>query len=934
MIKLTALLSLLLLFSVNTHAQNASASGTVSDTSSKKGVQNAVVALLSPKDSVLYKFIRTDANGKYSFSDIQQGNYIMLTTHPYFADVIQNVEIKSADYTMPSVALTSKSKLLEEVIVKSGSPIKIKGDTTVYTADSFKVRAGANVEELLKKLPGIQVDKDGKITAMGEQVKKVLVDGEEFFGDDPGIATKNLRADVVKEVEVFDKKSDQATFTGIDDGVKDKTINLKLKDNAKKGYFGKAEVGTDFKDFYNNSAMINAFQGKRKLAAYGIMSNTGKTNLDWQDAQNFGGGSDNMMMSDDGGMMFFSGNGDDNGDNYYQGRGGIPKNWNGGLHYSNKFNNAKQSINSGYKFSKVNSPSGQTTYTKNFIGDSSYYTNSVSNGFSSKFRQSFNTTFETQMDSSNSLKLTFKATAADIKNSNDYTSSSLSNTNDPINASTRHTNSKQDNLGFNTTALWKHKFKKISRTLSVTGSFSSNHAKTNSFLYTLNNYYKTGIPPTNDTTDLNNIRDNNTQSYNTNAVYTEPLSKTLFLSLNYTVNVVNNRNDRLSYNKDASGVYSKRIDSLSNEYQYNQFTNKPGINLRLNKKKLNAGIGTSVAYNNFQQRNLTTGLNRNYNFVNFFPSANFNIKMQRNQNIRFNYNGSSNAPSLDQLQPITDNTDVLNKYVGNPDLKQSFQHTISTGYNFYNVLKERNLWSNIWSTFTQNAFVSETTIDLDSAKTVYRTVNANGNFNINLYSQYGFKLKKSGIRISFGPQINRSRNVTILITKKIGQANTEQRSVNNNGRYSMNFNINKEKENKYEIGFNSTFGITKARSSVNTTANASYRWLNLNADADLTILKKFELSSDVRYETRQKDPNFPADNTYTLWNASLKRKLFKDALEAGISVNDILNQNRGYDRTFTDYRYTETYYNTLKRYWLLTLTWNFNKNHAKPSNDF
>ncbi|HMI78399.1 MAG TPA: carboxypeptidase regulatory-like domain-containing protein, partial [Ferruginibacter sp.] len=372
--KLSVLLAVLF-FTINAGAQTINVSGSVNDTIQKKGVQNAVVALLNTKDSVLYKFTRTDAGGKYAFKNIKGGEYVIMTTHPYFADIVSNVDIKDAETTIPSIALTSKSKLLEEVIVKSGSPIKIKGDTTVYTADSFKVRAGANVEELLRKLPGITVDKDGKITAMGEQVKKVLVDGEEFFGDDPGIATKNLRADVVKEVEVFDKKSDQAAFTGIDDGIKDKTINLKLKDNAKKGYFGKAEAGTDFKNYYNNSAMANSFRGKRKLAAYGIMSNTGKTNLDWNDQSNYGGGmGDNMVVQDNGDVYFTGGGGD--GDNYYGGRGGIPTNWNGGLHYSNKFNNGKHSLNGGYKVSKVNSPSGDQSYTTYFVGPDSSYSGS------------------------------------------------------------------------------------------------------------------------------------------------------------------------------------------------------------------------------------------------------------------------------------------------------------------------------------------------------------------------------------------------------------------------------------------------------------------------------------------------------------------------------------------------------------------------------
>ena len=236
--KLIALLTAIFLLSISSFAQKARVSGSVNDPNEKKSVQNAVIALLTPKDSILYKFTRSDAEGKYILKDVKAGSYILMTTHPYFADMLDDVEIKG-DIEFSPFALISKAKLLQEVIIKTGSPIKIKGDTTVYTADSFKVSANANVEELLKKLPGIQVDKDGKIKAMGETVEKVLVDGEEFFGDDPGMAVKNLRADAVKEVQVFDKKSDQAEFTGIDDGKTQKTINLKLKEDKKDRIFWK-----------------------------------------------------------------------------------------------------------------------------------------------------------------------------------------------------------------------------------------------------------------------------------------------------------------------------------------------------------------------------------------------------------------------------------------------------------------------------------------------------------------------------------------------------------------------------------------------------------------------------------------------------------------------------------------------------------------------
>ena len=921
MSKLPALLSVILCFSITTQAQTISISGSVEDTINKRGVHNAVVALLSTRDSVLYKFTRTGETGKYSFLNIKPGPYLVMTTHPYFGDVIYTTVLNVTDTMMPGIALTSKSKLLEEVIVKTGSPIKIKGDTTVYTADSFKVRAGANVEELLRKLPGIQVDKDGKITAMGEQVKKVLVDGEEFFGDDPGIATKNLRADIVKEVEVFDKKSDQAAFTGIDDGVKDKTINLKLKDNAKKGYFGKAEAGTNFNNYYNNSVMANAFKGKRKLAGYGIMSNTGQTNLDWQDNQNYGGSSGMTTEMMDGGGIMITSEGD--GDNFYGGRGGIPQNWNGGLHYSNKFNNAKQSVNAGYKISKVNSPGGERNFTTIFTGDSSYNSNSINIPFTTKLKQSLNLTFETNIDSSNSVKLTARGNLNNTKANNNYSLESISDKGLLINRINRKTNSKTDNASFNSSLLWKHKFKKLARTLTLNMGYNLSGSKADNYLNSKNEYYLGGMLKSSDTTDQENVKDNTTNAFTTNITYTEPLTKELFLSFNYAFGLTTNVNERFSYSKDINNKYSVRIDSLSNSYLFKQVNHKPGISFRLVKKKYNYSAGIAVSSTNFKQDNRTQNLIRKYNFTNFFPSASLYIKLKGNSGIRFNYNGSSRAPSLDQLQPIVDNTDQVNQYMGNPDLKQSFTHSMNLNYNFYNVLAEKGMWMGMGGSFTQNAFVNERTIDA-FGKSIYRTVNADGNYYFNLYSSYNTKWKKPNIRFSFGPNAYISRNVSYLNNEK---------AVNTNSNYGLRFGISKQKEKKYDISFSSELTRVNSKSSINRAALANYWQGSLNVDVEITLPYKLRLETDINYKAKEKDPRFPAKNTFSIWNASLKRNIFKDKLEIGASVNDILNENRGYDRNFSDNRYSETFYNTLKRYWMLTLTWNFSKN-GKPGGDF
>lgn len=912
----------LLCIAASAFSQSASIKGTITDSVEKKNLVNSVISILTPGDSVLAGFTRADKQGNFSIQSVKDGKYILMITHPFMGDYFDRFEIKDAKtIELGNIYLTPKAKLLQEVIVKSGSPIKIKGDTTIYTADSFKVRQGANVEELLRRLPGIQVDKDGKITAMGEQVKKVLVDGEEFFGSDPGIATKNLRADAVSEVQVFDKKSDQAEFTGIDDGVKDKTINLKMK--KKEGYFGKISLGGGLDDKYNNAAMINKFKNKQKLAAYGTMGNVGQTQLDWNDAQNYGGGIDglNSGVSDDGGVyVSFDGGGEDN---YWNGQGGIPKNWNGGLHFSDKFGkDDKQSFNSGYKFSKINSPALSNTYSKIFLPDTSWNTNSTSNSFNSNIKHQLNLTMDFNLDSSNSLKWTNKINHKDVTSSSDYYTESLNNDSVFINNSTRHTNSTSKNDAVASTLLWRHKFKKLSRTLSVNTEF--NWAKTdyNGFLNSLNNYYIDGILSNRDTTNQQNSQNNESKSSNTKIAYTEPLAKDFYMELSYTFGIYNNSNDRVTNFRDINGKYSDFVDSLSNSFIFNRMVNTPGLNFRVNKKKYNYSFGSSVAFSNFNLKNISEGTNTKYKYTNFFPTASFNYKFKPNENFNIRYNGATNAPSVEQLQPIRINTDPLNVSIGNPNLNQSFRHSLNANYGFYNVLKERNFFSYFNSSFTQNAFVISSVVD-SVGKRTYQTVNSNGVYNMDLYSEYGIKIKK--INFGFGPTFGANRYIDFI---------NGVRNVTNNTNYGVGLSIRRYIENKWNFYIGPRFSWVHSKASVNSSANADYWQLESWGEANVILPKKFEIHADMNMQIRQKDPRFTKNNSFTKINAELVKRFFKgNDLELKFGLYDILNQNRGYDRNFNSSSFTETYYTTLRRYWLFTVTWNISKN-GKPSSGF
>jgi hypothetical protein len=362
-----------------------------------------------------------------------------------------------------------KSRLLKEVLIKGTvAAIKIKGDTTEFNAKAYTIQPNSKVEDLLKQLPGIQVDKDGKITAQGQTVNKVLVDGEEFFGDDPTLVTKNIRGDMVDKVQLYDKKSDQATFTGIDDGEKTKTINIKLKEDKKNGYFGKIDAGIGTDGFYQGQGLFNKFKGKKKFSVYGTFGNTGKTGLGWNDNNKLGTG-DGIQFNDDG-NAYFDGGGRDGGLDSFSGRydgQGIPVANTGGVHYDDKWKNDKYALNTNYKIgnlevdgtrnnkSQQNLPPDPTDPTANTVIN----TKSDETFNNSMFRQKLDATYTVKLDTTTTLKVSVDGT---LKNSDTHTTyiaesrrldSTLLNTND------RTLTNKVDQQLFNASAFLYQKIK-------------------------------------------------------------------------------------------------------------------------------------------------------------------------------------------------------------------------------------------------------------------------------------------------------------------------------------------------------------------------------------------------------------------------------------------------------------------------------------------
>lgn len=922
MTKNSTLLLLVLIFSFSTKAQQFQFEGKIVDTTTGKPVKNAVVLVMSAKDSVMRAFARTNTDGRFIIKDLKTGNVILSVTHPLFADYIDNINLTGTS-TLPPIPLTSKSKVLETIFVKSGGSIRIKGDTTIYTADSFNVSANANVEELLKKLPGIQVDKNGEIKAMGEKVEKVLVDGEEFFGDDPGMAVKNLRADAVKEVQVFDKKSDQAAFTGIDDGNTKKTINLKLKDDRKHGYFGKISLSggpaRPVDNRFNNNLMYGSFRGQRKFSAYVLNGNTGQDGLSWQERQKYGGDDNNFEMMDEDGIFSFNfQNGGSDEEVFINPENGLMRNLNAGVQYSNKWND-KTKLNFTPKYNLQDYTNEKTATTITQVGDTSLTEKSTTITNVDRYNLKNKAVVDWNIDSANSLKLTVNADYYHSESEESTISSTFGSSGVKINNVTRDNRRNSDKNVLGNTLLLKHKFKKARRTLSLNTDWSMVNSTGNQYLNSLNNVFF-NTDSISFAIDQYTKTTNNSSRISSKLVYTEPLTKKWSMELSYQFSFNRAINIQESYKPSSANVYDEFLDSFSNNFKQNIIVHTPQarLNYAFKKYKFNFGSGFAITKFDFLNRSSNTPFNRN--FINILPSASFVYQYKSNHSLRFKYNGSTTQPTINQLQPLRNNLNLFNQFVGNPDLKPSFVSNINITHNGYNFLKEMWNFQSLNINFTENSITNNRTIDKASGATVTKPINTNGNVVATLWTGIGMKIKKLDLSFNINPNVTYTRFADV-INSQVSYSKTTA------GGISVNFQ--KSKANKYEFTLSNTYDYSY---NTNTQTAGSNRFTNNTLIFSSTVYykKTWSFISEYQYYARMKIAGQLDNLDAHLVNLQLQKTFKNNEFTVYVKVRDLLNQNIGIDRSFYANIFSEERNQRLRRYFMLGFAWDFkNKSTAK-----
>ncbi len=907
-------------FSFFAKAQEAKVTGLIRDSTDNIMLKNASISVLRAKDSILVKFTRANTEGKFNIDKLKPGNYLLLITYPDYADYIEKFSLEqSQNKDFGNFNLLLKSRLLQDVIFKGEAvAIRVKGDTTEFNAGSFKVEPNAKVEDLLKQLPGIQVDQDGKITAQGETVTRVLVDGEEFFGDDPTLVTKNIRSDMVDKVQLYDDKSENAKFTGIDDGVKNKTINLKLKEDKKKGLFGKIDLGLGNDEYYTSQGLLNFFNNKKKISFYSTLGNTNRTGLDFRTSRK--AGLNNIEINDDG-AMFISPNGGNDAfsrENFYG--EGVPEIINTGVHFENKWKEDKHSINLDYKYGRLDNVGFKDNLVQNNLPNSTLLNTSNLDFDNLLNLHRFNIGYEIKIDTSSNIKLTFDNSYT--KNSNSNTTSILGLTDDNlrINDGLRVFNENIDESKFNTSLFYGKKFKKEGRTLTFRFNQSYYNSISEGLLNSTNNFYDISNSTVDSVDVINQLKDNDQEgeSYKTSLTFTEKLTKTLSISTNYDFAINNVKSKLNSFNEDGTGDYNVLDSVFSNNLKYDVTTHQGGLSFGYKKDKTNITLGSKVAFSNLQQNNIIINDLFERSFVNFVPTANFQYRFTQQKSISFGYNGTTRQPSVNQLQPVLNNNNPLYITLGNRDLDIAFNHRFNVSFNSYKVLTSRSIYFYSSYRFTNNDIISNVTTN-DNGASIATFSNLEGKSTNNFYfwGGYGTKIGKSKIYWRSGLDVNGSTYYNI----SNGQLNT-------NKRYSFNpsFDIYGSLSDKFTLSFSLRPGYNINKSSLQPLRNANGYSFNSNGDFSYKLMKKVIIKLNYWYEFQEKTVAFNTNFDRFRVNSSISKSFLKnDNIKFELSANDLFNQNIGFNRSINGNYISQSTYNTIQRYFLGTLSWDFSK---------
>ncbi|WP_018343787.1 outer membrane beta-barrel protein [Cytophaga aurantiaca] len=927
--KLSALI-ILFLITIVTYAQ--SVTGKVVDPGTGEEVIGTIVLLMDKSDTTKVLDAAADDRGVFKFDNVKAGTYIFKAL--FVGYKINRFEIKVAaeDVDLGTIKMEEDIELTSQVEIKATilmQRVEQKGDTTVINADAYKTNPDATTEDLVTKMPGVTVQ-SGEVKVNGESVKKVTVDGEEFFGNDALLVLRNLPADVVDKIQIYDRQSDQAKLTGFDDGNSQKTINIVTKAEKRNGQFGKVYAGYGTNDRYNAGLTLNSFKDKQRISLIGITNNINIQNFSAQDLTGMG------LSSGRGGPGGTSGSGggppSNQSSNFLVGQqSGISATNSIGLNYTDTWS-PKLKVSLNYFFNNTNNDNSSVISRQYFINDTASTIYNEKNISTTKnYNHRISGRIEYMMDSSNtftyipSISYQKRNVYQNLLGENRYVTDTLLSTTNNDNSN------KSNNYSISNNLVYMHKFLKKGRTFSADLGSTINVNDVNTTLYS-NNQYSDGLTSTR-LIDQQAINNTHSYTYKARLMYTEPISKTGVLQFNYSPTYAKNDANKRTVNYNPStGQYDSTALFLSNQLDNYTLTQKGGVGYRYNKGKLNFMAGAdyqNVKLSSSQIFPYSNEIEKQFN--NVLPMAMMRLKISDSSNIRMFYRSSTSIPGVNQLQNVVDNSNTLLLTAGNQNLKQEFTISLMVNYGrtsskkgtnsmvFLNVSQTNNYIASSSFIATKDTVI-DNTITLNAGSQLRRPVNLSGYWNANTFYTYGFPV----------PKIKSNLNLNTGITYVRTPGNINQ-VINISNAYGLNAGVgiasNISKKVDFNVTYNASYNIVE--NSIRPELNNNYFYHLAVAKVNVMPYKGLVLSTDLN-ERLYSGLSSSFNQQFLLWNASIGYKLLKDqALEVRVSVFDLLNQNRSISRTVTESYIQDTYTTVLTRYFMFTVTYNIK--HFKAS---
>lgn len=899
------LMLLMILFSPMAFAQQSgvNVTGSVVEQGSDTPIEQATVRLLNVKDSAMVRGVVSSRNGSFTLKNVKKGSYLLHITFIGYDPLYQPLQItgKKNPVNVGKLELSDGAIELGEAVVIGKAPeVTVRNDTVEYNADSYKVTEGSVLEDLLKKMPGVEVDSEGKITVNGKEVKKVMVDGKEFFSDDPKVASKNLPAKMIDKLQVLDKKSDMAQMTGFDDGEEETVINLTVKPGMKQGWFGNAYGGYGSKDRYEGNAMVNRFVNNDQITFMGGANNT-----------------NNMGFSDLASTMF-SGMGGGGGRRGGFGAGsGITSSGNAGLNFSKEFKPDKLTLGGNTRYSHSDNDARSKSDRQNILpGDSSSYDNSEA--MSRTKSDNFGVDFRLEWKPDTMTQLIFRPSFSLSHSMNDNFSdaTTLDNERDTVNTNKSSNYSESNGYNLNASIDFSRKLNNKGRVFSATLSGGNSDSYSDGMNRSDIVYFNQTDALKNSIIDQRSRYDNKGFNYRAYVSWVEPIGHNNFIQATYSISQRKQEALKNVYNQDADGIYNVLDSAYSQSYRNNFISQRACLSFKSQRAKFNYTIGLNLDPSYSSSENFvgdTTLSKITRKVVNLSPMAQFNYMFDKRTNLRIMYNGRTSQPSMTQLQPVADISDPTNITIGNPDLNPRYTNNVFIRFQQFTPEKQRAFMIMANGSYIINDIVSYTSYNQETGvkTTTYKNVNGNYSGNVRMMLNTPLKNKKFSINsmtmASFANSngyINEEKNTNrnLILSERGGvdfRSSYLDLGVNGNIRYNATSNSLQKENNQNTFNYGAG-GYTTI-------------YLPLN----------FKIESDVNWSTNSGYGDGFKQNE-VLWNASASKSFLKNNQGTlRFKIYDILQQRSNISRSVTASYIQDSEYNTLGSYFMVHFIYRF-----------